>query len=370
MRYVNSLAFSPSGKHIVAGSNEYLIRLWSVETGVAVGTSLNVYSPVNSVAFSCDGRRIISGSSDGRLRVWDSQLSEHNIEVPDGHSRAVWDVAISRDGMLVASASSDKLVRIWNSQTGAQIGQPLGGHKRSVHCVSFSPDGRRLVSGDAGGILRLWDLDTFSLIGDPMKGHTRYALCVAFSFDGLRIVSGSWDQTVRVWNAASQMPIGDPLKGYQHVVRHVAESCDGRHIVSRDDLLRTYIRNRTDGKMVWTSERSDKLAERGGKDNEVLIEELGESEFENEIDDEEAARIIRSCSYETSHLWPKSLPREYDEVHGSGVRVYSNIAGEKTLLGSMLGGGFDVNWRYNAKTRIYAVGLPSGAVAICNAVLD
>ena len=62
---VNSVVFSPDGRHIVSGSTDGTIRLWGAQTGGQVGNSLQGHTgPVYSVAFSPDGRHIVSGSRD------------------------------------------------------------------------------------------------------------------------------------------------------------------------------------------------------------------------------------------------------------------------------------------------------------------
>src|SRR5215813_3194096 len=67
---VNSVAFSPDGKTLAAGSHDGSVRLWDLATrqpGRPVTTS---GSPVYSVAFSRDGKTLAAGSDDGSVRLW------------------------------------------------------------------------------------------------------------------------------------------------------------------------------------------------------------------------------------------------------------------------------------------------------------
>ena len=87
---VKSVAFSPDGKRIVSGMTDATVRVWNVESGknseiIFKGDILKgneklghfypdgkVYNRwVNSVAWSPDGKHVASGCGDRVLRVWD-----------------------------------------------------------------------------------------------------------------------------------------------------------------------------------------------------------------------------------------------------------------------------------------------------------
>ena len=84
--YVNSVVFSPDGRHIVSGSDDHTIRVWNIQTGDQLGSPFQGHTGcVNSVTFSPDGRHIVSGSDDQTIQVWDSKL-DSNGQVGDGTS--------------------------------------------------------------------------------------------------------------------------------------------------------------------------------------------------------------------------------------------------------------------------------------------
>src|SRR5258708_3264177 len=73
--WVQSVAYSPDGQHIVSGSSDNTIRIWDAETGAPVGEPLKGHtSQVQSVAYSPDGQHIVSASNDQTIRVWGSSL--------------------------------------------------------------------------------------------------------------------------------------------------------------------------------------------------------------------------------------------------------------------------------------------------------
>ena len=69
---VNSVAFSPDGKILAAGSADGTVRLWDVTTRQQIGGPLKGNDGVvYSVAFSPDGKILATGSIGGAVRLWD-----------------------------------------------------------------------------------------------------------------------------------------------------------------------------------------------------------------------------------------------------------------------------------------------------------
>ena len=230
--WVNSVTFSPDGRHIVSGSYDKTIQVWDAQTGVQVGNSLQGHTQaVNSVAFSPDGRHIVSGSYDKTIQVWDAQTGVQVGNSLQGHTQTVNSVAYSPDGRHIVSGSYDRTNQVWDAQTGVQVGNSLQGHTGWVNSVAFSPDGRHIVSGSNDWTIQVWDAQTGVQVGNFLQGHTGWVNSVAFSPDGRHIVSGSNDSTIQVWDAQTGVQVGNSLEGHTHFVT-VAFSPDGRHIVS------------------------------------------------------------------------------------------------------------------------------------------
>ena len=69
---VTSVAISPSGRFVAAGSLDAIVRIWEVATGVLVMRLRGHQDSVTCVAFTPDGRGIVSGSLDNTLKLWEN----------------------------------------------------------------------------------------------------------------------------------------------------------------------------------------------------------------------------------------------------------------------------------------------------------
>ena len=104
--------FSPDGKLVAAGADDYAIGIRDVASGRVVSTLKGHVNILHAMAFSPDARSIVSGGWDGALKFWD---------VASGRERAS-DIALRGEALLMttpegyydyegATAEQDVLVR-------------------------------------------------------------------------------------------------------------------------------------------------------------------------------------------------------------------------------------------------------------------
>ncbi len=230
---VTAITVTPDGKRIVSGSHDRTIRVWDMETGAAIGNTLEGHKGwVNAVAVTLDGKRIVSGSDDHTIRVWDLETGAAIGKPIKGHKNVVTAVAVTPDGKRIVSGSRDNTIRVWDMETGAAIGNSIEGHEGWVNAVVVTPDGKRIVSGSSDHTIRVWDMETDAAIGKPIEGHEGVVYTVAVTQDGKRIVSGYGDNIIRVWDLETGAAIGKPIKGHKSRVATVAVTQDGKRIVS------------------------------------------------------------------------------------------------------------------------------------------
>ncbi|KAF7360141.1 Chromatin associated protein [Mycena venus] len=195
---ITSVAISPSGARVAAGSLDALVRVWDVRTGTLVRRLRGHGDSVYSVAFMPEthagsaGPRPMglsavlqgwkeptpalqgwkeggggpppsssaSGStSGGVLKGWKEGDEEGRCTMTfTGHKDYVLSVAVSHDGEWVVSGSKDRGVQFWDAKTGI-VQCMLQGHKNSVISIDLSPAGNVLATGSGDWHARIWSYD-------------------------------------------------------------------------------------------------------------------------------------------------------------------------------------------------------------------
>jgi WD40 repeat protein len=155
---VQSVAFSPNGAFVAAGTSTGLVREWNVATHVQLNAMADPNSDgVNDVAVSLDNAVLATADANGKIYLWSGNRLTQTLTDPSGSG--VVSVAFSIDKKFLAIGDAD----------GNVYGCPLSGdtcggfrspevdpHSDGVTALAFNPGNNALAAGDANGMIFMW----------------------------------------------------------------------------------------------------------------------------------------------------------------------------------------------------------------------
>jgi hypothetical protein len=137
------------------------LRTWKLSTAGSAAEPVTHDAWLISLAASPDGLRLAAGSESGEIRLWD-RLTQQDTTLPTSTRTATLGLAFSRTSpALLAAGNSDGDVTLWDTSVRRPVGAPLRGHWPgwAVDSVSFRPDGKQLASAGDDQAIVLWNLD-------------------------------------------------------------------------------------------------------------------------------------------------------------------------------------------------------------------
>ncbi|CDZ97690.1 Conserved WD40 repeat-containing protein [Phaffia rhodozyma] len=186
--YVHSLTHSKHNAWVASGGFDRQIKLWDISQGSShASTSLTPGAAkgpepiivlgsgdageeqirsVYSLETNPSGRLIVSGGPDGVVRMWDPRTGGKQIGQLMGHTENVRALRLSEDGRFLLSGSSDTTVKLWSISSQRTI-HTFTHHSASITALFTShPNLERFYTGDLSGHVSIVDLQRCSDISD------------------------------------------------------------------------------------------------------------------------------------------------------------------------------------------------------------
>jgi WD40 repeat protein len=197
------LAFSPDGKHLLAGT----LAAMACRYDAATGKLLHAWEtceerPASRLALAASAGLVASRSQDGDVFLVSltngKRLRRFRAPQPGGDG----ELALSPDGKVLAwTGHGRRFIRLWDVATGKQLPMPAG-HEAAVTLLAFHPRGHLIVTSGLDATVRLWEANT----GKQRHCWTEPEAplrCLAFSPDGKCLASGNAENTIRLWDVAT-----------------------------------------------------------------------------------------------------------------------------------------------------------------------
>lgn len=237
--HVVSLAYSSDGKLILTGSEDYTARLWSSHTARPLRTLIGHQATVHSVGFSKDKNDVFTAAQDGIVKKWSLPYDVPwlTYQSEGFFPAAIPSVAFAADGERLFAGSANRRAYVWGTKTD-KIQQTFK-HQGKIYAVATHPTKAVGASGNQNGEILLWDLNGAE-VTDSIVGHQSTINDLVFSDDGDWLLSVS-DDTVAIIRQLSQQQ-NTLLKGHQSGIQAGAFSPDHRIVVtaSLDSTIRIW----------------------------------------------------------------------------------------------------------------------------------
>ncbi|XP_068001421.1 autophagy-related protein 16-1 isoform X6 [Melanerpes formicivorus] len=228
---ITSIEFDSAGSYLLAASNDFASRIWTVDDNRLRHTLTGHSGKVLSAKFLLDNARIVSGSHDRTLKLWDLRSKVCIKTVFAGSSCN--DIVCTEQ--CVMSGHFDKKIRFWDIRTESIVKElELLGR---ITALDLNSERTELLTCSRDDLLKIIDLrvsavkQTFSAQGFKCGSDwTR----VVFSPDGNYVAAGSADGALYVWNVLTGKLERTLAKHHSSPINAVAWSPAGAHVVSVD----------------------------------------------------------------------------------------------------------------------------------------
>ncbi|XP_068601459.1 autophagy-related protein 16-1 [Brachionichthys hirsutus] len=226
---ITSIDFDSAGSYLLAASNDFASRIWTVDDYRLRHTLTGHSGKVLSARFLLDNARIVSGSYDRTLKLWDLRSKVCMKTVFTGSSCN--DIVCTEQ--CVMSGHFDKKVRFWDIRAESVVRElELLGR---VTSLDLNHDRTELLTCSRDDLVKVVDLrtnavrQTFSAQGFKCGADwTR----VTYSPDASYVAGGSADGVLYIWNVLTGKVERTLDRNHNSAINSVSWSPSGTYVAS------------------------------------------------------------------------------------------------------------------------------------------
>lgn len=249
MSLISDAVFSPDGQYILIAANDFFninhrARLWDLD-GNEIMTFDRHHDWINSVRFSPDGKHVVTSCRDKIVRVFDiNGILEKELK---GHGSNVWSATYKPDNQTIVTVGDDHTIRTWS------IGKRFESYDkaRNVSFAGFSSNGLKIMVVQ-DSTAQSWDLT--GDVAATYEGHHANITTSRFSPDGSKVLTACKDGSAILWKSDGSRI--QTFYGHSLSVNDAIFTCDGRNAVTISDDATAVVRDlesNTDTKIQFNS---------------------------------------------------------------------------------------------------------------------
>lgn len=202
---VTNVSFEYDGTLLLASSNDFACRVWSINDQRLRSTLTGHGGCVLSAKFMMDANKVVSGGKDRVVKLWDLRNIACIKSLFIG-SMCI-DLVVVNSSTFV-SGHFDNSVRFWDARSDSSKEHNLLPLTGKVCSLDISSDGRYILANTRDQVVSIIDTRMTASVVHNFQEEGFHNTCeynkAVFSPDGNYIAVGSNEEEIYVWNIATQ----------------------------------------------------------------------------------------------------------------------------------------------------------------------
>ncbi|RPB19551.1 WD40 repeat-like protein [Terfezia boudieri ATCC MYA-4762] len=209
--FVQGVAFSPTGDHLVSVGSDRAICIFDGKTGefkskISSGED-DHKGAIFSVSWSTDSKHFVTSSADQTVKLWDveTQKASHTwkfgpgsgVTQPHQQAGVVW--PNRTDGTIISLSMSGDLNYL--TEKDEKPYRVVTGHQKSITALGVVPDGKTIFTGSYEGRVCSWDITKGE--ASIVAGQTHRNQVSGIETGVGKVFSVGWDDTLRAADPVS-----------------------------------------------------------------------------------------------------------------------------------------------------------------------
>jgi WD40 repeat protein len=163
--YFTSIAFSPDGKQLAAGTLVGIVKIWDTDSWQDVKTLPKISKEIHDISllnYSPDGKFLIASANETHIIVWDTKLWKKQLYFRAHKKISLINVSPDSRYIITADREEEHVLKAWDLITGKELWKI---DELYVKSMSISSDGTYLaVLGWGHSFIDLYDMKSLQKI--------------------------------------------------------------------------------------------------------------------------------------------------------------------------------------------------------------